>query len=151
MQQWQRVCFSKPRTFVYILAASMLVELESRRTVAAEASDEISTDMPYRYRVIRGNCRENHTCKDIQFVHIPTGHKLASFSFELVHSSISTHWPSIVLRVKPDGHDLTYTYNIYFIRFLIFSLFEVLESSQKTVLTRKMVIYQFLVCVLDDL
>ena len=107
MQQWQRVCFSKPRTFVYILAASMLVELESRWTVAAEASDEISTDMPYRYRVIRGNCRENHTCKDIQFVHIPTGHKLASFSFELVHSSISTHWPSIVLRVKPDGHDLT--------------------------------------------
>ena len=49
MQQWQRVYFSKPRTFVYILAASMLVELESRRTVAAEASDEISTDMPYRY------------------------------------------------------------------------------------------------------
>ena len=59
MQQWQRVYFSKPRTFVYILAASMLVELESRRTVAAKASNEISTNMPYRYRVIRGNCRVN--------------------------------------------------------------------------------------------
>ena len=38
----------------------------------------------------------------------PNGHRLASFPILLVHSSISTHWPSIALRAKPDGHDLTY-------------------------------------------